>query len=362
MNVLAFTRNTTHLDSGGGPRNDKSKERTKFPSGQRSGQRLGCRHCSLLFALFIVALFIVAERSGDGYSLLLKTFLLTGISFFTNIQIMTDKTAISFANVGAAYDGGREVLTDVSFNISAGAFYFLSGASGAGKTTLLRLIYQLHKPSRGQIKLFGATTNDMSRDDIARLRHKMAIVFQEYSLLSHLTVFDNIALPLRVRGVAEDKIKKLVDKVLEWVGLAKYADANPLALSGGQQQRVSVARAIIVQPAILLADEPTGNLDDENASRLMELFIQMNKMFGRVQNHKTILQNYQNNLTISETHEKETCCIFIGSQPVGIYDRDYVTADVLGRVGVWNQPGDWNRRGTLECTMGTVRNGSGYEF
>lgn len=193
---------------------------------------------------------------------------------------MEENTAISFANVGAAYDGGREVLTDVSFNISAGSFYFLSGASGAGKTTLLRLIYQLHRPSRGQIKLFGQTTNDMSRDDIAHLRHKMAIVFQEYSLLSHLTVFDNIALPLRVRGLPEGKIKKLVDKVLEWVGLGKYADANPLALSGGQQQRVSVARAIIIQPAILLADEPTGNLDDENASRLMELFIQMNKMFG----------------------------------------------------------------------------------
>ncbi len=193
---------------------------------------------------------------------------------------MEDNTVISFANVAAAYDEGREILSDVSFNISAGAFYFLSGASGAGKTTLLRLIYQLHKPSRGQVKLFGRATLDMTRDDITALRQKMAIVFQEYSLLSHLTVFDNVALPLRVRSVPEAKIKKLVAKVLDWVGLGKYADANPKSLSGGQQQRVSVARAIIVQPAILLADEPTGNLDDENASRLMELFIQMNKMFG----------------------------------------------------------------------------------
>ena len=194
---------------------------------------------------------------------------------------MTDNTAISFANVGARYDdNAREVLSDVSFNISAGGFYFLSGASGAGKTTLLRLIYQLHKPCRGQIKLFGHITNDMTRDEIANLRHKMAIVFQEYSLLSHMSVFDNVALPLRVRGLPESKIKKLVIKVLEWVGLAKYADANPKTLSGGQQQRVSVARAIIIQPAILLADEPTGNLDDENASRLMELFVQMNKTFG----------------------------------------------------------------------------------
>lgn len=193
---------------------------------------------------------------------------------------MENTTAISFANVGARYDNSREVLSDVSFNISNGSFYFLSGASGAGKTTLLRLIYQLHKPCRGQIKLFGRVTNDMTRDDIANLRHKMAIVFQEYSLLSHMSVFDNIALPLRVRGIPEAKIKKLVSKTLEWVGLGKYADANPKSLSGGQQQRVSVARAIIIQPAILLADEPTGNLDDENASRLMELFIQMNKVFG----------------------------------------------------------------------------------
>ncbi len=193
---------------------------------------------------------------------------------------MEEKTTISFANVAARYDGTPEILTDVSFNIGNGGFYFLSGASGAGKTTLLRLIYQLHRPSRGQIKLFGHVTNDMTRDEITKIRQKMAIVFQEYSLLSHLSVFDNVALPLRVRGTDEKKIKKLVTKVLDWVGLGKYADANPKSLSGGQQQRVSVARAIIVQPSILLADEPTGNLDDENASRLMELFIQMNKMFG----------------------------------------------------------------------------------
>lgn len=193
---------------------------------------------------------------------------------------MEGKTVISFANVSANYDNGRDVLSDVSFNISDGAFYFLTGASGAGKTTLLRLIYQLHKPSTGNIKLFSHDCGNISRDDISLLRHKMAIVFQEYSLISHMTVFDNVALPLRVRGISNDKIKKLVTKTLEWVGLGKYADAYPVELSGGQQQRVSVARAIIIQPSILLADEPTGNLDDENASRLMELFIKMNKTFG----------------------------------------------------------------------------------
>ena len=219
---------------------------------------------------------------------------------------MEEKTIISFANVAAAYDNATEVLTDVSFNISSGAFYFLSGASGAGKTTLLRLIYQLHKPLRGQIKLFGKNTAELTRDDIAALRHKMAIVFQEYSLLSHMTVFDNVALPLRVRGVSESKVKKLVAKVLDWVGLGKFADVKPMELSGGQQQRVSVARAIIVQPAILLADEPTGNLDDENASRLMELFIQMNKLFGTTiilaTHNKKLMETYKFPVINVENH------------------------------------------------------------
>ena len=219
---------------------------------------------------------------------------------------MESKTIISFANVSANYDGGHDVLSDVSFNISNGAFYFLTGASGAGKTTLLRLIYQLHKPSSGTIKLFGRDCQDLSRNDISNLRKKMAIVFQEYSLISHMTVFDNVALPLRVRAIPGNKIKKLVTKTLEWVGLGKYANAFPKELSGGQQQRVSVARAIIIQPAILLADEPTGNLDDENASRLMELFIQMNKIFGTtiiLASHNTkMIDTYKFPVIMVENH------------------------------------------------------------
>ena len=227
-------------------------------------------------------------------------------SFFTNIDTMEEKTAISFANVAASYDDKTEVLSDVSFNIGGGNFYFLSGASGAGKTTLLRLIYMLHKPMRGQIKLFGKNTADMSRDDIAQMHHKMAIVFQEYSLLSHMSVFDNVALPLRVRGIPEQKVKKLVAKVLDWVGLGKFAEAKPMELSGGQQQRVSVARAIIIQPSILLADEPTGNLDDDNASRLMELFIQMNKLFGTTiilaTHNKKLMETYKFPVIRVENH------------------------------------------------------------
>ena len=219
---------------------------------------------------------------------------------------MEGKTTISFANVSANYDNAPDVLSNVSFNISAGSFYFLTGASGAGKTTLLRLIYQLHKPRSGIIKLFGHDCSTLSRDEISKLRHKMAIVFQEYSLISHMTVFDNIALPLRVRGVPGDKIIKLVSKTLEWVGLGKYANVYPMELSGGQQQRVSVARAIITQPAILIADEPTGNLDDENASRLMELFIQMNKTFGTTvilaTHNKKLLDTYHFPVISIENH------------------------------------------------------------
>ncbi len=220
--------------------------------------------------------------------------------------VMEGKTIISFANVSANYENGHDVLSNVSFNVSSGAFYFLTGASGAGKTTLLRLIYQLHKPSKGQIKLFGQECDSLSRDDISALRHKMAIVFQEYSLISHMTVFENVALPLRVRGFPNDKIRKLVTKTSEWVGLGKFADVYPKELSGGQQQRVSVARAIIVQPSILLADEPTGNLDDENASRLMELFIQMNKIFGTTiilaTHNRKLMETYRFPVITIENH------------------------------------------------------------
>ena len=193
---------------------------------------------------------------------------------------MEKRNVISFLNVAARYDGGPEIISDVSFNISSHSFYFLTGASGAGKTTLLRLIYQLHNPSRGQIKLFGSLTAGRTRDEIAKTRQKMSIVFQEYSLISHLSVFDNIALPLRVRGRPEPHIQKLVMRALKWIRLDDYADTMPLNLSGGQQQRVAVARAVITQPEILIADEPTGNLDDESARAIMNLFIQMNRNFG----------------------------------------------------------------------------------
>lgn len=234
---------------------------------------------------------------------------------------MEKKTAISFTNVYAKYERGIDIISDASFNLSLGSFHFLSGISGAGKTTLLRLIYQLIKPTRGQIRIFGNLTNSMTRDEIADLRQKMAIVFQEYSLLSHLNVFDNVALPLRVRYIPESKIKPLVTKTLEWVGLARYANSYPLSLSGGQQQRVSVARAIITQPSILLADEPTGNLDDENANRLMELFIQMNKVCGTTiilaTHNQKLMQTYKHPIIYVENHH---VCFSNTNKPVNTID------------------------------------------
>jgi len=193
---------------------------------------------------------------------------------------MEPTNLISFANVATRYEAGPHILSDVSFNINSGQFFFLTGKSGAGKTTLLRLIYHLHKPTSGQIKLFGKSTRRLGDDELTKLRRKMSIVFQEYSLISHLSVFDNVALPFRVRGISDAETLDTVMKILSWVGLEKYSDANPLSLSGGQQQLAAVARAIITKPKILLADEPTGNLDDESADKLMNLFIKMKEAYG----------------------------------------------------------------------------------
>ncbi|MDR1071815.1 MAG: ATP-binding cassette domain-containing protein [Rickettsiales bacterium] len=207
---------------------------------------------------------------------------------------METQNLISFMDVGTRYEAGPEILSNVSFNINSGQFFFLTGKSGAGKTTLLRLIYHLHKKTRGQIKLFGKNTANLTPDELIVLRRKMSIIFQDYSLISHLSVFDNVALPLRVRGISEADVIPTVMKTLQWVGLEKYARARPLSLSGGQQQKVAVARAVITRPKILLADEPTANLDDDSATKLMDLFVRMKKDYGCsiiIATHGTALMN-----------------------------------------------------------------------
>ena len=173
---------------------------------------------------------------------------------------------------------GPEVLQDVTFSLPPGSFHFLVGESGAGKSSLLKLIYLAMKPSRGLISLFGRDIATTPRHDLPAMRRRVGVVFQEFRLLNHLSAFDNVALPLRVAGVKRSDIKKHVVELLTWVGLKDHLEARPPTLSGGQQQRVSIARAVISRPRVLLADEPTGNIDDRMGLRLMHLFEELNKL------------------------------------------------------------------------------------
>lgn len=185
---------------------------------------------------------------------------------------------VRFENVGLRYGTEREVLSDVSFQLHRGRFYFLTGPSGAGKTSLLKLLYLAQSPSRGEIALFGEDAVHLPRAARPALRRRIGVVFQDFRLVPHLTVFDNIALPLRLAGVPEEEMAGPVDDMIEWVGLAASRDARPETLSGGEQQRVAIARAVITRPDLLVADEPTGNVDPDMAVRLLRLFGAMNTL------------------------------------------------------------------------------------
>jgi len=188
-----------------------------------------------------------------------------------------------FENVGLSYGGepgafSPEVLSDVSFALRPGTFYFLTGASGAGKTSLLRLLYLAQRPSRGIIRLFGEDAVTMPRERLPGFRRRIGVVFQDFRLVPHLSAADNVALPLRIAGMAEDEIDQPVREMLAWVGLSDRADARPATLSGGEQQRIAIARAVIARPELLVADEPTGNVDPDMADRLLQLFEAMNRL------------------------------------------------------------------------------------
>lgn len=185
---------------------------------------------------------------------------------------------IKFEHVGLRYGIGPEVLSDISFTLAPGSFHFLCGPSGAGKTSLMSLLYLGRRPTRGMVEAFGHNTNLLDRQSLAELRQKIGVVFQDFRLLPHMSAFDNVALPLRINGVPEKKIKDHVEELLDWVGLGDSMHRLPPTLSGGQQQRIAVARAVITNPRLLLADEPTGNLDDEIGMKLMGLFEQLNRM------------------------------------------------------------------------------------
>jgi cell division transport system ATP-binding protein len=191
--------------------------------------------------------------------------------------LFVEKQVVRFEHVGLRYGLGPEVLRDLTFRIDERSFQFLTGPSGAGKTSLLRLLFLSLRPTRGLVTLFGHDVATLRKDALAALRRRIGIVFQDFRLLDHMTTFENVALPLRVIGQAEDSYREEVVELLSWVGLGDRISALPPVLSGGEKQRAAIARAVIARPQLLLADEPTGNVDPNLAKRLLRLFVELNK-------------------------------------------------------------------------------------
>jgi cell division transport system ATP-binding protein len=192
--------------------------------------------------------------------------------------VAEDQDVVRFQNVGMRYGLGPEVLHDISFRLPRGSFHFLTGPSGAGKSSLLRLMYLAYRPSRGLVTLFGHDIATAPRGTLPELRRRIGVVFQDFRLIDTMTAMENVALPLRIAGASEAQIGEHVPELLRWVGLAEQIDARPATLSGGQKQRVAIARAVIARPSLLLADEPTGNVDAAIAMRLMRLLEELNKI------------------------------------------------------------------------------------
>jgi cell division transport system ATP-binding protein len=184
---------------------------------------------------------------------------------------------VRFENVGLRYGMGDEILNDLSFSIEPQSFQFLTGPSGAGKTTLLKLILLSLKPTRGLITLFDQDAMTLEKNEVTRLRRRIGVVFQDFRLLDHLTTYENVALPLRVLGRDDSSYRGEVVELLRWVGLGDRMHVLPPVLSGGEKQRAAIARALIARPELLLADEPTGNVDPTLARRLLRLFVELNK-------------------------------------------------------------------------------------
>ncbi len=185
---------------------------------------------------------------------------------------------IQFENVGLRYGMGPEILRDLTFNVPAQSFQFLTGPSGAGKTTLMRLLFMSLKPTRGLIRIFERDVGNIPNDNLPLLRRRIGVVFQDFRLLDHLTTYENVALPLRVRGKDEASYRHDVLELLQWVGLGERINVLPPVLSGGEKQRAAIARALIDQPELLLADEPTGNVDPPMARRLLKLLMELNRL------------------------------------------------------------------------------------
>jgi cell division transport system ATP-binding protein len=185
---------------------------------------------------------------------------------------------IRFEGVGLRYGMGPEVLRDITFSVEPRSFQYLTGPSGAGKTTLLKLMLLSLKPTRGLISLFGLDVTRRQNDALSAARRRMGVVFQDFRLLDHLTVYENVSLPLRVKGREEASYRAEVVELLRWVGLGERMHSIPPVLSGGEKQRAAIARALIVKPEVLLADEPTGNVDPSLARRLLRLFMELQNL------------------------------------------------------------------------------------
>ncbi len=185
---------------------------------------------------------------------------------------------VRFQGVAMRYASGPEILRDISFNLEAGSYHFLTGASGAGKTSLLRLMYLANRATRGTVKVFGHDIGNTSRRALPALRRRIGVVFQEFRLLDHLSTRDNVALSLRIAGVKEDVIRAHVAELLSWVGLGDKLDSTPSTLSDGEKQRVAIARAVIGRPSLLIADEPTGSVDEAQGVRILRLFEELNRI------------------------------------------------------------------------------------
>ncbi len=185
---------------------------------------------------------------------------------------------IAFENVGLRYGMGPEVLSDLTFDIPSHSFQFLTGPSGAGKTTFIRLLFLALQPTRGLISVFGRETSTISKAELPAIRRRIGVVFQDFRLLDHLTTYENVALPYRVLGKDESSYRADVVELLKWVGLSERMHVYPPTLSGGEKQRAAIARALITRPELLLADEPTGNVDPSLARRLMRLFAELNRL------------------------------------------------------------------------------------
>lgn len=192
-------------------------------------------------------------------------------------DLTSDEPVIRLDRVGLSYGPEADVLADVSLQLRPGSMTFLTGPSGAGKSTLLKLAYLALRPTAGRVSMFGVDTSRLSRKDLAPLRRRIGVIFQEFRLLEHLSAYENVALPLRVLGQHEKTYRDDVIELLKWVGLGDRLSARPATLSGGEKQRVAIARAVVVKPDLIIADEPTGNVDEEMGERLYRLFRELNK-------------------------------------------------------------------------------------